>query len=177
MRLLPLGLLIGCAGAAPPPAAPAPVGTTQCFAGTGETMARRPPSPPGELFDYRAIVRRTVDPATGAIDELRSREDGDRPPHVDEHWSLRPAGDRFELAIGDAVVAGAAARDGGTWELIGPEISIEERLEGTTLDTHYQERDGGRALRAERHERLAQIDCADYRAQRDEIASRRAIDP
>ena len=171
--LAPVGLA-GCATtAAQPVATPAIAGATRCFAGTGETMARRPPNPPGELFTYRAVVMRTTDPGTGAIDELRTREDGDRPAHVDERWSLRPDGDRFVLAIGEAVVPGATARDGGAWEFVGREITIEERLDGETLDTHYQERDGGRALRAERHERLVPIDCADYRARRAELASPR----
>jgi len=164
--------LAGCV-AIPPPAAPAALaGATRCFAGSGETMERRPPNPPGALYNYRAIVMRTTDVATGAIDEVRTREDGDRPPHVDERWSVRPDGDRFALAIGDDRLRGSTARDGGTWQFVGSEITIEETLEGDTLDTHYQERDGGRALRAERRERLAAIDCARYRAERAEIAGR-----
>lgn len=175
MRLAVLVALVlaGCGESPPTAARSATTGSTRCFAGTGETMERRPPNPPGALFNYRAIVMRRAEPATGAIEEVRTREDGERPPHVDEHWSIRPTGDRFELAIGEAVVRGAISRDAGGWQFIGGEITIEESLEGDTLDTHYQERDADRALRAERRERLAAIDCAQYGAQRAQIAATR----
>lgn len=175
MRFATLVVVVGLIGCAESPTTVrlATTGSTMCFAGTGETMERRPPNPPGALFNYRTIVKRRLDPATGAIDEVRTREDGERPPHVDEHWSIRPTGDRFELAIAEAVIRGSTTRDAGGWQFIGAEITIEESLEGDTLDTHYQERDADRALRAERRERLAAIDCAQYGAQRAQIAATR----